>query len=264
MRAVGAHIESTSAGGYHSPRQRTARPGHMSDDGARVLQLVPPARRSSVTPGSEESRPLAEPANRGLADPSLLERLADATSRLARRNEALEDFVALVAHELKHPLEVALLSDDPRHEIARALDLVESLLEAAREPPDGGWASVHECLNEAAPGFDSIELTVAADVSMRFPLAPRSLSVIIRNLLSNAAAAKARRVDVRMLHRRGQWWLIVDDDGVGLGDGAGYDPGSGIGLELCRRIVGRGGGRLELVPRRAGGTRAILAMDLPT
>src|SRR6266545_718617 len=37
--------------------------------------------------------------------------VASAIIRLARRNEALEDFAALVAHELKTPLQAALLAD---------------------------------------------------------------------------------------------------------------------------------------------------------
>jgi len=176
-----------------------------------------------------------------------IERMADATMRLARRNEALEDFSALVAHELKSPLETALLAEEPRRWIACALDLVDSLLEAAAEPPGGVWGSVPECLAQAADCLDPRQLTVVTDESGRFPLPPRSLSVILRNLLANAAAAKAHRVDVFTTHRRGRWSLVVDDDGVGL--------------ELCRRIAGRNGGRLELLPRHAGGTRAILTME---
>ena len=191
-----------------------------------------------------------------------IEQMADATMRLARRNEALEDFSALVAHELKSPLETALLADEPRRWIACALDLVDSLLEAATESPDGVWASVTECVAQAADCLRPIDLTVAADATACFPLAPTSLSVILRNLLANAIAARARRVDVVTAHRPGQWRLLVDDDGVGLGAGDdGYAHGSGIGLELCRRIAGRNGGRLELVPRLAGGTRAILTIE---
>lgn len=214
------------------------------DDGAQVLQF--PSSR------------LARSRDRSAA----IDRMADATMRLARRNEALEDFSALVAHELKSPLEAALLADDPRRWIARALDLVDSLLAAATDSSDGAWASVPDCLAQAADCLGPIELTVAAGESACFPLTPTSLSVILRNLLANAAAAKAHRVDVFTTHRRGLWTLVVDDDGVGLGGhDEAYAHGSGIGLELCRRIAGRNGGRLELVPRLTGGTRALLTME---
>jgi signal transduction histidine kinase len=198
----------------------------------------------------------------GFDHSAAIETLTDATMRLARRNEALEDFAALVAHELKNPLEAALLADDPRPWILCARDLVESLLQAAAKSEDGAWASLPECVAEAACSVQLRQLTVATDENSRFPVSQRSLSVILRNLLANAAAAKAGRVDVFTARRRGQWCLVVDDDGIGLGgDDHGYDHGSGIGLELCRRIALRNGGRLDLVNRPAGGTRAILTLE---
>jgi signal transduction histidine kinase len=232
------------------------------DGGAGILRFLSPGSARSF---QSDTKMTSGFGDAGVVSPdqsAAIERLADAVMRLARRNEALEDFAALVAHELKSPLEAALLGDDPRRWIVSALDLVESLLQAGRASTDGAWASLSDCLAEAACRLHPIELTVAADESMRFPLPPRSLSVILRNLLANAAAAKARHVDVFAAHRRGQWWLVVDDDGVGVGaHGHEYDHGSGIGLELCRRIAGRNGGRLELVPRCAGGTRAVLTME---
>src|SRR6202008_5206715 len=48
------------------------------------------------------------------------EQLAFQVGRLARRNEALEDFASLVAHELKAPLLAGQIDD--------ALDLVDALL----------------------------------------------------------------------------------------------------------------------------------------
>jgi len=55
----------------------------------------------------------------------------DHVARLARRNSALEDFASLVAHELKTPLQLALLSEDPSGDVERALDLVDAILEVA-------------------------------------------------------------------------------------------------------------------------------------
>ena len=39
----------------------------------------------------------------------------------------------------------------------------------------------------------------------------------------------------------------------------GYESGSGLGLELARHIAAGFGARIELAPRRPGGTRAMLA-----
>jgi signal transduction histidine kinase len=74
------------------------------------------------------------------------ERLARTTLKLARRNEALEDFAALVAHELKTPLEIALVADDPSGSVEDAILLVDALLEASRSgPTEETFSSVAEC-----------------------------------------------------------------------------------------------------------------------
>ena len=70
--------------------------------------------------------------------------------QLVRRTEALEDFAALVAHELKTPLQAALLADDPSKPVEEALDLVDELLEAAQDAPrERLFTSVAECLDQA-------------------------------------------------------------------------------------------------------------------
>jgi signal transduction histidine kinase len=86
---------------------------------------------------------------------------------LARRNEALEDFAALVAHELKTPLQAALFVDDPSTLVEEALDLVDELLEAAQgsmlETP---FASVAECLEQL-----TTRVEVTSELSTTLPLA---------------------------------------------------------------------------------------------
>ena len=171
--------------------------------------------------------------------------------QLARRNEALEDFVALVAHELKTPLHAALFADDPSKLVEEALDLVDELLEAASD--ERPFALVAECLDEIAS-----QVEVSSDVTTTLPLPPGPLRVILRNLLSNAAAAGAGQAHVSAGRSGRSWRLVVDDDGVGLDAPHHYAAGSGLGLSLCRRIAARFGGVLELAPRPSGGARATL------
>jgi signal transduction histidine kinase len=186
------------------------------------------------------------------------ERLARTTIQLARRNEALEDFAALVAHELKTPLMAALVGDDPSKAVEEALDLVEALLEAARdEPGERMFSSVAESLDEAVEAVHA-EVEVTADLATTLPLPPGPLLVILRNLLANAAAAGARNVHVTAARSPRSWRLVVDDDGFGLADVESYASGSGLGLSLSRRIAARFGGVLELAARPSGGTRATL------
>ena len=181
--------------------------------------------------------------------------------QLARRNEALEDFAALVAHELKTPLQAALLADDPSRFVEEALDLVDELLAAAQDLPwEQPFASVAESLDEVTPELgDQVEVT--ADLTTTLPLPPGPLRVILRNLLSNATAAGAEHVHVSAARSPRSWRLVVDDDGVGLAGAQHYAAGSGLGLSLCRRIAARFDGVLELAARSSGGTRATLELS---
>jgi signal transduction histidine kinase len=186
------------------------------------------------------------------------ERLARTTLELARRNEALEDFAALVAHELKTPLETALVADDPSRSVEDAILLVDALLEAFRSgSSDETFASVSECLEHAVEDL-RVEIEITADVATTLPLPSAALRVILRNLLSNAVAAGAGHGQVTAVRSSFSWRLLVDDDGVGLAAVDRYDAGSGLGLSLCRRIAARFGGALELAARPSGGTRATL------
>jgi signal transduction histidine kinase len=186
------------------------------------------------------------------------ERLAQTTIELARRTEALEDFAALVAHELKTPLHAALMADEPEGHVEDALSLVDALLEAAQnESGQRTFASVAESLDQAVDDLRA-EIEITSDLATALPLPPRPLRVIVRNLLSNAVAAGAKHVHVTAERSSHSWRLLVDDDGVGLAESAHYDAGSGLGLMLSSRIAGRFGGMLELAPRLQGGTRATL------
>jgi signal transduction histidine kinase len=192
------------------------------------------------------------------------ERLARAAIDLARRNQALEDFAALVAHELKTPLHAALLADHPSDFVRAALDVVDALLEAAHgEPTERVLVSAAECVDRAVEDVGA-EIEVTTDLQATLPLPPETLRLLLRNLLSNAVSAGAHHVHVAAVHSSRSRRLCVDDDGVGLEETGRYATGSGLGLSLSRRMVGRFGGVLELVPNPAGGTRAILEFPKET
>jgi signal transduction histidine kinase len=188
------------------------------------------------------------------------EQLTQAAMRLARRNEALEEFAALVAHELKSRLQAALVADDTSSALEQSLELVDSLLEAARDSRETSCASAAVCLDEVLRDLGPVQAKVTSEARASLPLPPVSLSVILRNLLRNALAAGARHVHVVAVRSSGSCRLVVDDDGVGIAALGGYAGGSGLGLSLCRRIARRYGGVLELSPRPAGGTRATLEL----
>lgn len=188
------------------------------------------------------------------------ERLADHAALLARRSQALEDFAALVSHELKGPLQAALLTDDPAPEIRRALHVVDSVLEAVRsESATGACCSPQACLDDALRDLGRLDAEIYSNLPAAFPLPAAVLRIVLRNLLANAAAAGARHIRVSASGGAASGTLAVDDDGVGV-DSREYAAGSGLGLALCRRLVERLGGELELRPLPQGGTSSRIVL----
>ena len=188
------------------------------------------------------------------------EQLVAHVARLARKTEALDDFAGLVAHDVKSSLLAALLEDDPRAGLMRALELVDSILEAVRADQGGtGVARLAECLQRAIADLGDSRTEIVATVTGEFPIPPDALRLVLRNLLANSVAAGAERIHVSALARGDQRILVVDDDGVGLASTDGYATGAQLGLRLCRRLLERCGCGLELRPRAVRGTRAVIA-----
>ncbi|TDW24358.1 sensor histidine kinase [Kribbella kalugense] len=195
-------------------------------------------------------------------DRSTAEQLAEHAARLARKNEALEDFAALVAHDLKSSLLSALMSDEPRRALLRALEIIDSILAATRaDRAEGGAAQGADCVREAVADLGDLRAEVITTVTGECPIPPAALRIVLRNLLANAVAAGAGRIFVSAIARGDRRVLVVDDDGVGLGPTDRYATGGQLGFALCRRLVARFGGVLELKPRAGGGARAVLVLD---
>jgi signal transduction histidine kinase len=186
------------------------------------------------------------------------ETLAVKAGELVRRNEALEEYAAFVAHELKTPLHEALVVKNASKPLHEALDLVDALLRTALDtrPLEAVGApgdSLESVVRDLGARADGLEVT--SDLAASLPITVGALRIILRNFLTNALAANARHIHVAAPDSS---TLVLDDDGVGLGED-GYESGSGLGLELCRRIAKTFGARIELTPRPQGGTRAKLA-----
>lgn len=189
------------------------------------------------------------------------ERLAGRAAGLARRNEALEDYAALVAHELKAPLLAASQQEDAPAGVECALDIVDELLALART--DGGadgFASPTECLGRALDDLGPLPVEVVSDLPRELPFPPAALRLLLRNLVANAVAADARHLRVAAVASAACWTLFIDDDGVGLADKGRYAAGSGLGFRLCGRVAARFGAELGLAARVDGGTRATLTI----
>jgi hypothetical protein len=186
------------------------------------------------------------------------ERLAEQVSLLARENQVLDDLAALVAHDVRSTLITALREDDPEQTLTRGLALIDSILASAWSAGPDGSARAGECVEQAINDLGDVEAQVFSSVDADGPV-PSAIRLVLRMLLSNAVAAGSRRIDVSVLSRP-FLRVLVDDDGVGLAEGARYATGSQVGLDLARRLVSRMGGTLQLEPRVVGGTRAAVLL----
>ena len=194
----------------------------------------------------------------GFGRAAAAERLADAAALLARRNEALEDFAALVAHEVKASLHLAI-KFGASTDLQRAIELVDEILEAEKADPTSASSAPRQCLEEALRDLGPVPAAIQVALPVELPFDGTALRIVLRNLIANALSAGARRVQVVANAGPSAWELSVFDDGVGPGS-ARYAHGCGIGLRLVRRIVERAGGMLELRPSIAGGTRASVVL----
>jgi signal transduction histidine kinase len=177
---------------------------------------------------------------------------------LARAYADSQDFISLLAHELRTRLKVTerALSATSGDGVGAALEstrcvqeLVETLLELARghvgEPADAA-AAVRGVLHD----LPRIEI-VAGELPC-IPLPQRLLETVLRNLVANALEAGAGRVEI---FARPCGTICVCDDGPGVPPEqatdifrsySGKPGGAGLGLTLCREILRRRGGELWL------------------
>jgi signal transduction histidine kinase len=191
-----------------------------------------------------------------------VDQLAVHAARLARQNEALDDFTGIVAHEVKSALLQALLSDEPRAGLRHALELVDTILDAVRaSQADNDVIAVDQVVQQTLSDLGTVDANIMASAAGTFPLPPAALRLVLRNLLANALAANAHNIHISTLGCGKQRLLVVDDDGVGLDAPDGYVTGDQLGLALCRRLVARFGGSIELKPRSAAGTRAVISVS---
>ena len=254
------------------------------------------ARLASLDPASP--MPLLGP-DLQTAEARLIARAVDSyqdrIKRLLEREKSLTDDIS---HELRTPTSVIttaseLLLDDPTvagvarervGRIARAARktgaIVEALLYLGRE--DSGNTAVAVELRgvvmDTVEIFRSmaqakgIELLPECSSDQWIAAPPGTLSIVMRNLVGNAIRF-TEHGSVRVILGPGR--VIIEDTGIGL---AGVDSsrifergyrsdasqGSGLGLDLTRRICDRVGWQVSAHPRSTGGARFEVIFAAPT
>lgn len=179
---------------------------------------------------------------------------------LARAYHETQDFVALLAHEVRTRLkltECALAAGDEagvraaRENTWALQELAEDLLELARARPDaraGADAAMRLVLQDLGEIEATIVVGALPTVALPLPL----LRTILRNLVSNALEAGASTVEV---FAGANGAIGVRDNGPGVspqvarrlfGAYSGKFGGAGLALMLAREILRQRDGELWL------------------
>lgn len=224
--------------------------------------------------------------------------------REAERARELDTFAQRVAHDLLNPLagmsfsldtlarrqgapEANRVVGNAKRALERARRMVEGIYAFARSgarPEPGSVAPLRTTVREAVDGVLSAEaesppaIEVEPFEDFQVAIDPAVLSVIVTNLLSNAAKytrdCPERRITVRARMRDGRAHVEVEDTGPGVPRGmeqaifepyrrapAATQPGLGLGLATVKRIVGSHGGDVGV--RRAPTGGSVFWFELP-
>ncbi|GAA0205738.1 hybrid sensor histidine kinase/response regulator [Halobaculum roseum] len=261
-----------------------------SGTGLRSLMLLPLGSHGTVsvgetTPGAFDAtdeflaRILTTAAETALDEHDRERRLRESRDELRRQNEGLEEFVSVVSHDLRNPLNVAtgrldLARDDCDSEHLDAVEhahdrmeaLIEDLLALAREDdtatdlaPVDPASTVRECWANVETG----EASLAVEVDGAILADERRLRQLFENLVRNAVEHGGDGVTVTVGELDDGFF--VEDDGVGIPAGrresvfeAGYstsNEGTGFGLRIVKQVVAAHGWEIRATEGRDGGAR---------
>jgi PAS domain S-box-containing protein len=229
--------------------------------------------------------------------------LRRASMELERRNSELEGFAAMVAHDLRQPLQVVggfaqlltersvgstdELAERYRAAIERGVGkmtaMVDSMLEYARAGEAQAPASLTDSQRIVADVIDGLEgsmnggqVIVTGELPV-LPADPAQLSRLFENLIGNALKFRAETppvVQVAAVRDGNAWRFTVQDDGMGVSpefaeqlfgmfarERRSGQPGTGMGLAICRKIIEHHAGRIWF--EAAPGHGSIFSFTLP-
>ncbi|MFC6794983.1 GAF domain-containing protein [Halobaculum halobium] len=262
------------------------------DDGTglRSLMVLPLGEHGTVsvgetTPDAFDStdeflaRILATAAETALDEHGHERTLRENRDELRRQNERLEEFVSVVSHDLRNPLNVAtgrmdLARDDCESEHFDAVErahsrmeaLIEDLLALAREgeaatdlTPVDLTSTVRECWTNVETG----DASLVVDADRAILADERRIRQLFENLVRNAVEHGGDGVTVTVGGLDDGFFL--EDDGVGIPADrresvfeAGYstsEEGTGFGLRIVKQVVTAHGWEIRACDGRDGGAR---------
>ncbi|WP_324760912.1 hybrid sensor histidine kinase/response regulator [Haloarcula sp. GH36] len=199
--------------------------------------------------------------------------------KLERQNARLQEFVSVVSHDLRNPLNVALghtelaqRECDSEHldtvgdSVDRCEVLVEDLLALARSGKAIGTTepvTLSELAEECWQTTPSADARLAVETDQTISTDRSRLQQLFENLFRNAVNHGGGEVTVTVGEIADGFY--VADDGAGIPDGeredifeAGYstaDDGTGFGLAIVKEIVEAHGWEIRATDSETGGAR---------
>jgi signal transduction histidine kinase len=132
-------------------------------------------------------------------------------------------------------------------------------------------------LSDLKPTIEAVEARVTYDVLPKIWGNPTRLTQLFHNLINNALkfhGDKPPKVHISAEYHHPDWLFRVEDDGVGIAaefHERVFDvftrlpgvtqPGSGVGLSICKRVVESHGGRISVMSEPGKG--ATFCFSLP-
>ncbi len=209
-------------------------------------------------------------------------RVVETTETLRAERERLDRFASVVSHDLRNPLEIAMLYLDRARETgdeedfdtaAGGLDrmerMIDDLLALARSGPtveQPNAVDLHQLAQDAWETLRTPGVTIAFETSDGDTIEcdPSLVQNLLENLFRNAVEHNDPPLTVRVGTLGNGTGFYVEDDGRGIPETErdsvldhGYTTGTGTGLGLCivGDIVDAHGWEVTVTESRDGGAR---------
>lgn len=202
---------------------------------------------------------------------------------LEQVNERLDEFVGIVSHDLRNPLNVAsgrleLAKETGDSEHLRAIKsahnrmeaLIEDMLALARKgKPVSGMETVvlADMIEACWRVVETAEATLAVETGQTVRADASRLQQLLENLIRNAIVHGGRDVTITVGELKDGFFIADDGPGIPLGERdevfkAGYttsSSGTGLGLNIVEQIADAHDWTIRAVEGRNGGARFEIA-----